>query len=63
MATKSSSTEETSSSEPTPPSGQGGKTPKSRPDHQDMWPPNPPQSEHGKAKADEDAEQEKELHG
>lgn len=29
----------------TPPSGQGGATPKSRPDYQDMFPPNPPPDE------------------
>jgi hypothetical protein len=37
----------------TGPSGQGGATPKSRPDYQDQWPANPPQSEHAKAKAEE----------
>jgi hypothetical protein len=34
---------------PTPPSGQGGETPKSRPDYQDMWPPNPEPSDEAKA--------------
>jgi hypothetical protein len=37
----------------TPPSGQGGATPKSRPDYQDAWPANPPPSEHAKAKGEE----------
>jgi hypothetical protein len=32
----------------TPPSGQGGKTPKSRPDYQDMFPANPEPSETAK---------------
>src|SRR6188768_2558014 len=36
----------------TPPSGQGGETPKSRPDYQDQWPPNPEPSESAKAWAD-----------
>lgn len=33
----------------TPPSGQGGETPKARPDYQDMFPPNPEPSETAKA--------------
>ena len=37
----------------TKPSGQGGATPKSRPDHQDMFPPNPEPSESAKAKGEE----------
>lgn len=37
----------------TPPSGQGGATPKSRPDYQDMWPANPEPSESAKAKGEE----------
>jgi hypothetical protein len=36
----------------TPPSGQGGETPKSRPDYQDQFPPNPEPSESAKAWAD-----------
>jgi hypothetical protein len=32
----------------TGPSGQGGATPKARPDHQDMFPPNPEPSAHAK---------------
>ena len=32
----------------TKPSGQGGATPKARPDHQDMFPPNPEPSAHAK---------------
>jgi hypothetical protein len=32
----------------TKPSGQGGATPKTRPDHQDMFPANPEPSEHAK---------------
>lgn len=39
----------------TPPSGMGGLTPKSRPDHQDMFAPNPPPSE-ATAKKGEDNE-------
>lgn len=62
MATAKSSDAE-SKSEPTPPSGQGGKSPKSRPDHQDIWPPNPEPSESAKAKAEEDEKQYQELHG
>lgn len=37
----------------TRPSGQGGATPKSRPDYQDMFPPNPPPSESAAAKGEE----------
>jgi hypothetical protein len=37
----------------TKPSGQGGANPKSRPDHQDMFPQNPPPSETAKAKGEE----------
>lgn len=37
----------------TKPSGQGGMTPKSRPDYQDMWPANPPPSESAAAKGEE----------
>jgi len=33
----------------TPPSGQGGQTPKSRPDYQDQFPENPPPSETARA--------------
>ncbi len=47
MATAKST--EPTAAEPTPPSGQGGKTPKDRPDHQDMFPPNPEPSESAKA--------------
>jgi hypothetical protein len=36
----------------TKPSGQGGATPKARPDHQDMFPKNPEPSEHAKAQAE-----------
>jgi hypothetical protein len=36
----------------TPPSGQGGQTPKSRPDYQDQFPANPEPSEHAKAWAE-----------
>ena len=36
----------------TPPSGQGGATPKSRPDYQDQFPENPPVSEHAQAWAE-----------
>jgi hypothetical protein len=36
----------------TPPSGQGGQTPKRRPDYQDQWPPNPEPSETAKAWAE-----------
>ena len=49
--------------DPTPPSGQGGKNPKSRPDHQDIWPPNPEPSDSAKEKAKENEELDKELHG
>jgi len=35
--------------EATPPSGQGGATPKSRPDYQDQFPENPPPSETARA--------------
>ena len=42
-------TEDTAPKEGTPPSGQGGKTPKNRPDYQDQWPPNPEPSESAKA--------------
>ena len=38
----------------TPPSGQGGATPKSRPDHQDMFPANPPPSRSAEEKGRED---------
>jgi hypothetical protein len=38
--------------EPTPPSGQGGASPKNRPDYQDQWPANPPPSESAQAQAD-----------
>ena len=37
----------------TKPSGQGGTTPKARPDHQDMFPANPEPSEHARAKGEE----------
>ena len=37
----------------TQPSGQGGITPKSRPDHQDMFPPNPEPSESAREKGEE----------
>ena len=37
----------------TKPSGQGGANPKSRPDHQDMFPPNPEPSESARAKGEE----------
>ena len=37
----------------TRPSGQGGATPKARPDHQDMFPANPPPSESAAEKGEE----------
>lgn len=42
---------------------QGGKSPRTRGDHQTMWPPNPEPSASAQAKAKEDEEKEKELHG
>jgi len=37
----------------TTPSGKGGLSPKSRPDHQDMFPANPPPSEHARARGEQ----------
>ena len=37
----------------TTPSGRGGLSPKSRPDHQDMFPANPPPSEHARARGEQ----------
>lgn len=39
--------------EMTRPSGQGGASPKNRPDYQDQWPKNPPPSESARAKGEE----------
>jgi len=64
MATKS--TDEGKSSDvkgPDGPAGDGGKTPKSRADHQYAFPPNPEPSAEAKAKADEDEKAYQELHG
>lgn len=45
------------------PSGQGGATPRTTPDHQDMFPPNPEPSKWANEKAKENEERDKELHG
>jgi hypothetical protein len=63
MATKSSESPEPEVKGPDGPAGDGGATPKSRPDYQYQWPANPEPSEAAKAKAKEDADKYKELHG
>lgn len=66
MATKDESKDTKSETKPAAegkPAGDGGASPKSRPDHQDIWPPNPEPSESAQAKAKENAELDKELHG
>ena len=48
---------------PDGPAGDGGMTPRTTPDHQYQFPPNPPPSESAQAKVEENKEVEEGLHG